>query len=119
MLIIAAILIFFIGIAHSVLGEHFIIKRLLRRDNLPKVYGCDDFTKKTIRFAWHITTTAWFGLAAICIQLSAIEVNSSHFIQYSISLTFAVSGLISLYFSKAKHFSWPIFLLISVFAFPY
>ena len=119
MLVIAVFLIVFIGLAHSVLGEKFIIKRLLKRDNLPKIYGSDDFTKRTIRFAWHITTLTWFGLAAICLFLANPETLSIDSIKLSIAITFAVSGLISLYFSKAKHFSWPVFLLISALTFPY
>lgn len=119
MLLIASVFIVLIGIAHSVLGERFIIKRLLKRDNLPKIYGSDDFTKGTIRFAWHITTLAWFGLAVICLLLADSNLENSVLIQLSISITFALSGLVSLYFSKAKHFSWPVFLLISGFSFPY
>lgn len=119
MLLIASVFIVLIGIAHSVLGERFIIKRLLKRDNLPKIYGSDDFTKGTIRFAWHITTLAWFGLAVICLLLADSDLENSVLIQLSISITFALSGLVSLYFSKAKHFSWPVFLLISGLSFPY
>lgn len=36
-LYIAAVLIFVLGLAHSVLGERFILARLFRRDNLPKL----------------------------------------------------------------------------------
>lgn len=36
-LYIAAFLAFAIGLAHSILGERYILIRLLRRDNLPKL----------------------------------------------------------------------------------
>ena len=41
MIEIAAIFLFFIGLAHSILGERYILVRLFRRDNLPKLLGSD------------------------------------------------------------------------------
>src|SRR3989304_9726957 len=61
-LVIAAMLTVGVGVAHSVLGERYIIRRLLRRNDLPKT---DAFTRQTIRFAWHLPPIAWFGLAAV------------------------------------------------------
>ena len=52
----AAVLVVGIGIAHSWLGERYILMRLFRRQNMPHLLGSDDFTKRTLRFAWHITT---------------------------------------------------------------
>lgn len=69
MLIIAALLLIFIGLAHSYLGERFILVRLFKRQ-LPKLFGSDAFTKQVLRFAWHLTTVAWFGYAAILITLA-------------------------------------------------
>ncbi|MEM1081459.1 MAG: hypothetical protein AAGH65_07740 [Pseudomonadota bacterium] len=41
--------------------------RLFRQDNLPKWLGSDAFTKNTLRLAWHDTTVAWFGFAALLV----------------------------------------------------
>ena len=62
LLYITAFLTFTIGVAHSVLGERYILIRLFRRNNLPKLFGGPEFTILTLRFAWHITTIAWWGL---------------------------------------------------------
>jgi len=52
----AALLIPALGAAHSVLGERYILIRLFRRSDLPKLFGSDTFTRRTLRFAWHLTT---------------------------------------------------------------
>lgn len=117
MLITAAVFIFLIGLAHSYLGERFIISRLFKRDNLPKIYGSDSFTKGTIRFAWHLTTVAWFCLAVICIQLSSGSGEQE--VTLSISIAFFISCLLAIFYTKGKHFSWPVFLLIAITTFPF
>ncbi len=107
----AAFFLFAIGITHSFLGERYILTRLFRRDNIPKLFGSTDFTKQTLRFAWHITTIAWWGFAAILILL-AEEKHSFQNISIVIAVTFLTSGIISLVASKAKHYSWIVFLFI-------
>jgi len=51
MLNFAASLAIFIGAAHSILGERYILVRLFRRKNLPELLGSDFFTRRTLRFA--------------------------------------------------------------------
>ncbi len=53
MLILASLLIILCGVAHSLLGERYILIRLFKRDNLPHLYGGDDFTKGK-HFSWGI-----------------------------------------------------------------
>lgn len=112
---IAAALLFFIGLAHSYLGERYILIRLFRRDNLPKLYGGTEFTKNTLRFAWHITTVAWWGFALILVSLAESE-PSREFIGNTIGITFILHFLISGIGSKGKHFSWIFFLTIGLLA---
>ena len=61
----AVVLITLLGVAHSVLGERYILVRLFRRTDLPKVLGSEEFTKRTLQFAWHLTSIAWWGMAAL------------------------------------------------------
>lgn len=63
-------LLFAVGVVHSVLGERYILVRLFRRTDLPKLFGDTTFTTRTLRFAWHITTVAWWGFAAILLMLA-------------------------------------------------
>lgn len=108
MLLIAALLLILCGLVHSVLGERYILIRLFKRDNLPHLFGSDHFTKGTLRFAWHITSLAWFGFAALLLLLPESKV-----VVLTVSLVFALSSIFSLYYTKGKHLSWLVFFAIS------
>ena len=109
----AAFLAIAISVAHSYLGERFILIRLFRRDDLPKLFGGDDFTKQTLRFAWHITSIAWLGFAAILILLAQGEL-SVRVLGFIIGATFLVHSAIALVASRGRHLSWPVFLAIGL-----
>lgn len=114
-LIISSSLLIVIGIAHSILGEKYILKRLLRRNDLPQVLGSDLFTKRVLRFAWHITTIAWWGFAGIIISfLFPDTVPVKTIVLLITSLTFLLSGAISGISSRGKHLSWIVFLVIAI-----
>ena len=115
LLYIAAFLAVAIGIAHSYLGEQYILTRLFRRDDLPKLFGSAEFTIRTLRFAWHLTTVAWWGFAAILILLANHSVNSRT-IGLVIGCTFLVHFAIALLGSRGKHLSWLVFLAIGILA---
>ncbi len=104
-----------VGFAHSYLGEHYILIRLFRRDGIPKLFGSPEFTIRTLRFAWHLTTVAWWGFAAILILLANRPVTSSS-IGLVIGCTFLVHFAIALVGARGKHLSWPIFLVIGTLA---
>jgi len=109
MLLVSSFLLFLIGIIHSYLGEKYILIRLFRRDNLPKLQGSDWFTKRVLRFAWHLTTLAWWGFAAILVFLSTPSDNIREEVLITITAVFALSGVVSLFFSHGKHLSWLFF----------
>ena len=112
-LYLAAILVIGIGIAHSYLGERYILMRLFRRGDLPKLFGSDDFTVRTLRLAWHLTTVAWWGFAAILILLANPPVDASA-VGFVIGTTFVLHFAIAIYGSRGKHLSWLVFLAIGV-----
>lgn len=113
MFYLAAALIFIVGIAHSYLGERYILTRLFRKDNLPTLLGGTEFTKNTLRFAWHVTTIAWFGFSFMLLYMAVGEV-STKIIGNIIGLTFLIHFLIALIASKGRHLSWLVFLGISL-----
>ena len=113
MLLVSSFLLVFIGLVHSYLGEKFILIRLLKRDNLPKLLGSDWFTKRVLRFAWHLTTLAWWGFAAILYFLANPSDNIHSQILITITVVFAISGIMSLLFSRGKHLSWLFFFAIA------
>lgn len=113
MLLVAAILFFVVGIAHSILGERYILIRLFRRGNIPRLFGSDYFTKGTLRFAWHITTFAWWGFGYLLLQISANQDITSQAVLYTISVVALLSGVFSFYFTKGRHLSWVVFWFIA------
>ena len=110
-LYIAAALAVIIGLLHSTLGERYILIRLFRRNDLPKLFGGTAFTIRTLRFVWHILTVAWWGFAAILFQLGRADVSPEK-IALIIGITFLLTGLIALIVSRAKHLAWIIFVII-------
>ena len=111
MLFIAAFLAFVVGIAHSVLGERYILVRLFRRTELPKLFGSTLFTMRVLRFAWHLTTIAWWGFAVILVLLARRSV-SPHNLYNVLAVTFLITGAITFAISRGRHLAWPVFLFI-------
>ena len=112
---IAAALLVAIAAAHSYLGERYILIRLFRRENLPKLRGSDWFTKKTLRFAWHITSVAWLGFAVILVVLAQPSVPPGS-VSRAVAATFLVSAAVSGFGSRGRHYSWIVFLAIGLLA---
>ena len=112
-LYIAASLIIAVGVAHSYLGERYVLIRLFRRDDLPKLFGSAAFMVRTLRFAWHVTSVAWLGLAGILILL-AHPPATARAIGFIIGCTFLIHFVIVLVGSRGKHLSWPLFLIIGL-----
>jgi hypothetical protein len=114
LLYVAAALIFLVGLAHSFLGERYILVRLLRKSDLPKLFGDDTFTRQTLRFAWHVTTVTWWGIAVLLIVL-AKDGATLNDVANVIGVTLLICGLLPLIMTKGKHLSWIAFFLIGAF----
>ncbi|MBT5902728.1 MAG: hypothetical protein HOH58_11555 [Opitutaceae bacterium] len=112
MLYAAAALTVLIGCAHSYLGEKFILQRLFRNGNLPPLFGGTEFTQNTLRFAWHLTTVAWWGFAALLIMMADSSLSASRIGQV-IAIVFGIHFLVALIASRGRHFAWIVFLLIA------
>jgi len=113
MLYIGCALLIFIGLVHSYLGEKYLLIRLFRRDNLPHLMGGDWFTMRVLRFAWHITTIAWWGFAAILYLYATPTLKTMNHVLTVIGVVFLLSGIVSFAFSRARHLSWLFFWAIA------
>lgn len=113
---IAAFLALAIGIAHSYLGERYILMRLFRRGDLPQLFGGQEFTVRTLRFAWHLTSVAWWGFAALLVLLARPPVTGRD-IALVIGVTFLVTAVATFAGSRGRHLVWPVFLVIAIVAF--
>lgn len=115
-LLVAAALLVAIALVHSVLGERYILRRLFRRENLPRLFGSDWFTKQTLRFAWHITSIAWLGFAVILALNAAPAAPSPELVVEVIAATFLITGVIAALASRGRHLSWVVFLSVAALA---
>lgn len=115
-LLVAAALIALTAVAHSFLGERYILIRLFKRENLPRLFGSDVFTKRTLRFAWHITSVAWLGLAGVLLVLAGQGVPSRSTLLQVVAATFLCSAAIAVIGSRGKHLSWVVFTVIALLA---
>lgn len=113
---IAAGLFFLLGIAHSYLGERYILIRLFRRPDLPVLFGSDLFTRRTLRMAWHLTTVASWTLAALLLLTANTDAAGLSRAQ----VCFVVGGgalgcaLVAGIGTRGRHLSWVVFLAITV-----
>ncbi|MGW8394178.1 hypothetical protein [Pseudoduganella sp. HUAS MS19] len=112
MLTIAALLLFLTGVAHSYLGERYILIRLFKRDNLPQLFGGTGFTTGTLRFVWHLLTLVWWGIAAIVLLASGQDLNATMVLR-TFSAIALISALFPLYFTRGRHLSWIVFLAVA------
>ena len=113
MQVVAAALLVLLALAHSYLGERLILVPLFRRGHLPELLGSTVFTRRTMRFAWHVTTLALVGLAGIVLLVAAGEPSRGAFGRV-VAGTLVASGFWSLVATRGKHFSWVVFLLVGV-----
>nr|WP_316641954.1 hypothetical protein [uncultured Roseateles sp.] len=115
MLPLALVLLITTGLAHSYLGERYLLMRLFKRQDLPKLLGSTAFTIGTLRFVWHLTTVAWWGLAYLVYFAWSGTVGKDQVLAV-IGVTSLVSAAFPLYFTRGRHLSWIVFLLIGVLA---
>jgi hypothetical protein len=112
MLYLAALLLLATGIAHSYLGERYILIRLFRREDLPRLFGGTAFTIGTLRFAWHLTTVAWWGFAYMLIAIAGPGLDSDHVLKAIAGVALA-SGFLPLVFTRGRHLSWVVFFVVA------
>jgi hypothetical protein len=88
--------------------------RLFRRTGLPKLFGGEEFTKRTLRFAWHLTSIAWLGFAFLMIVLAASPGAGQLTHARAVSAVFGMSALVALVGSQGRHLSWLVFFAIAL-----
>ncbi len=105
----AALLLFLIGLVHSYLGERYILIRLFRSGKVPHLFGSDAFPKGTLRFAWHMTTFAWWGFAYLLLAIAYGSADLQGAVLKVVAAVFLLTGLLAFGFTKGRHLSWLVF----------
>ncbi len=113
MLVAAALLMFATGLAHSYLGERYLLMRLFRRDDLPRLFGGTRFTTGTLRFVWHLLTVVWWGIAVLTLRASGQALDSRNVLGVFSTVALA-SAVLPFVLTRGKHLSWIVFLVIGV-----
>ncbi len=113
-LLLAAVLAFGVGLAHTVLGERWLLGPLLAPGRRQGMLEKSAIARQTLRFAWHITTIAWWGPAAMLVWLSRqpLDPTGRAFVLI-FAVMFVVTGLTTLVVSRGRHLAWPVFLAIA------
>jgi hypothetical protein len=113
-LLVAAILTIGVGAVHSWLGERRLIGPLLAPERRQGLLASSAFARQVLRFAWHVTTVAWWGIALILGALALAPLDpQGRLVVMAIGATFLVTGLLTLVASRGRHLAWPVFLAIA------
>lgn len=115
-LVAAAALTVFIGVVHSWLGEVKLIGPLLAPENRAGLLK-SGFARGVLRFAWHLTTLAWWGLAAIVAAIAFWPLEPAGRCALAIiAAVFFLHGAIVLWAGRGRHHAWIVFFAIAALA---
>ncbi|HYC05712.1 MAG TPA: hypothetical protein VED40_20635 [Azospirillaceae bacterium] len=113
-LLVAALLLVALGVAHSWLGERRLIGPLLDPAIRSGPLARSGFFRRVLRFAWHLTSFLWWGAAAQYVWLSFLPLDTGGRAALATgAVVFAASGLATLALSKGRHLAWPVFLAVA------
>lgn len=119
--LVAGILCFLLGIAHSILGEVLIFNNKRSKGSLVPSKGGVNLKERHLRIlwaTWHLASVfGWcfgFLLIKIAVIHSTLESQFAHFIVNSTMYTMFISSLLVLVGTKGKHPGWVVLLLIGV-----
>ncbi len=114
LLIGAAVLLVLIGAMHSVLGEILFIRPLIAHESWPVFAEGRTFNERTLRFAWHLTTLAFWAFAAL---LALYDFPSAIF--DVVTGTMLAMAVLTYGVSRGTHFAWAVFLAIAACTFAF
>jgi hypothetical protein len=114
----AGIVAIIVGIAHSVLGEGLVFRRM-RREGVVPTDGGTVLQERHVRIiwaCWHALTVLGWLAAAILFWLAAAprHDSSTHFPETAISVAMLLSSGLVLIGTKGKHPGWIGFLAVAV-----
>src|SRR6185369_5577944 len=109
-LMIGSITISLLAALHSYVGEIRLLGPLLRKNDLPLLGDSMNYTRVIIRWAWHLTSLAWFGFGAIFLGLTQVAEIERRVPLLILTGFLALSGIIVLIVTRGRHPAWIFFL---------
>ncbi len=112
LLYLPALLFIVLGVAHSYLGERYVLAPIFRLPDLPKLLGSTAYMQRILRLAWHVTSLAWWGLASIVFMLAHPPLNARA-VSIAVGITALASCGMVLVLTRGRHVAaWVMFLII-------
>jgi hypothetical protein len=90
---------------HSSLGERHLLQPLFAQ--MPALAVGRGFARRTLRFAWHLTSVLWLALAALALRADRTD-------EVIIGAAMALSAAMALVGSRGRHFAWALFFAAAV-----
>lgn len=113
-LMLAAAFAVVLGVVHSWLGERRLIGPLLDPDRREGLLAHSAFARNVLRFAWHLTSVAWWGMGAVLAVLAMAPLDLQGKLAVAVvAVTFLVTGVLILVTSRGRHLAWPVFVAIA------
>jgi hypothetical protein len=116
--LIAAILCFFLGLVHSILGECLIFKSKRTKGALIPSKTGEELKERHLRIlwaTWHLATVFGWCIGTLLLKISVLEESRLiNFMVKSISTTMILSSLLVLIGTKGKHPGWLVLLGIGL-----
>lgn len=121
-LLIAAVVLFFIGVMHTALaewkGKRTLVRRITQLRLLDSSEAEDLLARRIVRLAWHLTSLTWCGIAAALAYLSLAEQTESlQTVVRILGATFLLHSVLSVIIARGRHPSWYLFLIVSLLCF--
>jgi len=116
LLLAAGLLLFGLGLVHSLLGEFLFFRHSMSFSGFPSIPGCDDFWKLTLRVTWHIATIAAWAFASILVYFAFLARlgGAERFVVNAIALCQVLCAAVTLAGTQGKHPAWVAFLVGAV-----
>lgn len=110
-LLLAGVLLVFIGLVHSWLGEVKLIGPLLSPSGRAGLLAQSRFARNVLRFAWHLTTVAWWGMGlSVALLAAPFTLDPRVALLAGVGVTCLITGLLILAVGRGRHLAWPVFL---------
>lgn len=117
MLIAAAALAFATGLAHTVLGEVLIFRRL-RRGTLVPTFGGELLRERHVRIlwsSWHVLTLMGWCVAAMLLALAQWPASDmTRVVERMLSLAMLAGGVTVLFGTRGRHPGWVAMSLVAL-----
>lgn len=108
--VIAAALVFLVGLVHSVLGERLIFRRLRQGGLVPTNGGTllGEGHMRILWASWHVLTVFGWCIAAVLLRLSfsSASASSSRFIEQAIVIAALAGAALVFIGTRARHPGW-------------